>query len=228
MVASVPPSLRQLVRRWRLDGRPTQPAIKWPRQSWIDAFPRHKAMLRALPDHLDRRDVRASCEGAASSARSAETALIVTMAWGYARNGYGPVRARDALSTTPGATRRLAAAASTLAEQGPVAAYQRLARANDCRVANLGPAFGTKFLYFCQRPNQRVTALVLDSLVSEWLAREAGLDATSKRWSTSAYSRYLEHMHAWAESLDCQPDELEYCIFRTMSRERGNQWADPG
>ena len=148
------------------------------------------------------------------------------MAWGYGTAvGYGPWRTRRVLMDTPDAARRLAAVAQTLAEGSALSAYSRLCNAGDCHLRWLGPAFGTKFLYFCQpiRPDEQ-KALILDNLVATWLRRATQLNLNSG-WSAQTYHKYLDHMHSWADSLGCMPEELEYCIFRTMSQERKSQWG---
>ena len=153
------------------------------------------------------------------------SAFVAVMAWGYGSVGYGPYRTTRVLSDTPDAGKRLLAVTRTLADEGALAAYRRLASPRDCRLLGLGPAFGTKYLYFCQPPDQEVTALIHDALVSTWLLREAGLTLSSAVWSVSTYRHYLELMHKWAAELACRPDELEYGIFAAMAADRGSQWA---
>jgi len=177
-----------------------------------------------MPDLLDRTFLRGVGASAAVDATSAERAFIAVMAWGYAKTNLGPYRASMALKT-PRAGERLLVAARTLANSGAVAAYQCLA--GDCRLAFFGPAFVTKFLSFCQPPQQDPIALILDSLVSAWLSREVAVELDSVSWSASTYSHYLDLMQYWASGLECRPDELECCIFSGMSTERGNQWGRP-
>jgi hypothetical protein len=80
-------------------------------------------------------------------------------------------------------------------------------------------------MYFCQPVERNMTALIFDSLVAAWLHRETDVDLSAAAWSVSTYGHYLEKMHHWASSLDCSPDELEYCIFREMAIERKSQWG---
>ncbi len=182
-----------------------------------------------LPNRLDREVVRQACSEAAVDADSAERAFIVVMAWGYGTEvGYGPWRTQRVLSQTPRAADRLASVARTLSEDGAIAAYSRLAHENDCGLRWLGPAFGSKYLYFCQPEGQSVLALILDRLVATWLEREAGLNVNPVPWSERTYRRYIEQMHSWAYALQCRPDELEYCMFREMANEGNSQWAPEG
>jgi hypothetical protein len=55
-------------------------------------------------------------------------------------------------------------------------------------LVGLGPAFGTKFLYFCSPPGGQ-PALILDRLMSRWLRDNAGLAVNEIRWSVSTYRR---------------------------------------
>jgi len=157
-------------------------------------------------------------------ALSAQSAFIAVMAWGQGNVGYGRYRTREMLST-PHAPERLLSAVKTLAAEGPLAAYRRLAAKGDCGLDGLGAAFGTKFLFFCQPPGQAPTALILDKLLSDWLLDNAGLDFNSQPWSEPRYAAYLRQMRAWARELDCAPDELEMCIFRAKADESGGQWS---
>ncbi len=222
---TVPPALCDLVGLWHANGSPSQPGIDFRRQAWIVDFPEHRDMLRALPDLLDRESLQRTCSEAVVDAPSAERAFIAVMAWGYGWVGYGRFRTRSILTETPGASQRLADVARTLSGDGPLAAYRRLASTGDCRLRGFGPAFGTKYLYFCQPRRSDVTALIHDRLVSDWLLREANLTLSPGVWSVTTYARYLDLMHDWASSLECRPDELEYCMFRAVATERGNQWG---
>lgn len=113
--------------------------------------------------------------------------------------------------------------ALTLVDEGPVAAYGRLAR--DCPMKYLGPAFGTKFLAFCQPAGQPVVALIQDELVSSWLARHGRPDLTSNGWSERTYAAYLSQIHAWAAELGCDAETVERLIFQAEADTRGNQWS---
>jgi hypothetical protein len=80
----------------------------------------------------------------------------------------------------------------------------------------LGPAFGTKFLYFCSPPGRG--ALILDRMVANWLRTQTGLSLNQVRWSSQTYARYLGTMAGWADQLSVTADELETCIFSDQAR----------
>ena len=177
-----------------------------------------------LPDRLTRPVVRGACRRTADSPTEAKQGFLVVMAWGYGRVGYGPFRVRRLLDAASGAGATLQAAASALREAGPVAAYAQLGDRGVGKLAGLGPAFGTKFLYFCSHSGDR-PALILDRLMAGWLRDNAGLAVNEVRWSASAYDRYLTSMYGWANRLAVAAEELEMCIFSEQARLAGNQWA---
>lgn len=218
---TVPPALDKLMTRWRADGGQAQAGMTWPRERWIERLSGHQAVLEALPDVLDREAVRRACSDAAMDATRAEVAFVAVMAWGYGGVGYGPYRTWMIL-TAPDAGHRLAEAARRLRDNGAMAAYDCLADGGDCRLTGLGPAFGTKYLYFLPR-RAEPSALILDSLAAAWLKRETDLDVNPVGWSGQTYRTYLEQMHRWAASLGCAPDELESNVFQAMKNERGGQ-----
>jgi hypothetical protein len=162
------------------------------------------------------------CGGAVSDVRSAETAFVAVMVWGQGNNGYAQYRTTQILANTPRSADRLLEVARTVQAGGAMDAYRRLG--DDCRLAGLGPAFGTKFLHFCQPPGQAPRALIFDKTVSEWIADNTGFELSPLNWSEATYSRYLRQMHDWAASLGCLPEDIEMCIFRAMARIRKSQW----
>jgi len=219
-----PPALRELVRSWVASGRPGQVGIAWPRDRWTRALPRQRSLLHGLPDLLDRDAVRRVAAGAAESEAASEAAFIATMVWGFGWVGYGPHRTSQMLALSE--TRaRLNAVARAVRDDGAAAAYIRLA--SDCRIKGLGPAFGTKFVAFCQPMGARPMALIHDELVSSWLTAHGRLDLASRGWSPATFGAYLFQMHAWADGLDVSPETVEYLIFQSVADARGNQWATP-
>jgi hypothetical protein len=220
----VPQAVQRLIDKWRVAGSPAQSGIAWPRQRWSDQFPAHAAALAALPDLLSRPLLRQSCQDAADSPAAALTAFLTVMAWGYGRVGYGPFRVQRIVASVPDPGRCLQAAAATLVRSGPTAAYALLGDNGVPRLPGLGPAFGTKYLYFCSPPGNR-PALILDRLVAAWLRANAGIRLNEVRWSARTYERYLAAMSGWAEEMAVTDDELEACIFSDQAKAAGGQWA---
>lgn len=118
---AVPTTIQGLVHTWRADDSPVQPGIAWPRERWVTALPGFADTLAALPERLDRETVRRACVGAADDKDAAARAFVTVMTWGFGDVGYGPHRTRTILNDTPDATQRLATAARTLADDGPLA-----------------------------------------------------------------------------------------------------------
>jgi hypothetical protein len=221
-MTEVPEAVVEVVRSWQARGRPQQPAIGWPRARWLAQFPDNRDLLGSLPDQLDRATVRAACAQAARSSTAAWQAFLVVMAWGHGKTGYGPWRTARILQDTPDAKQRLATVAQHLAQGGALDAYQRFGE--DCRLRWLGPAFGTKYLYFCpQGPGS--PALILDRLVAQWLTRNTQSTFRAGAWSPSTYRRYLELVWSWAADLGVAAEEVEWCFFQAQSDQTGNQWA---
>jgi hypothetical protein len=220
----VPASIRQVVDAWRVTGSPSQEGIEWPREYWTAAFPSRTATFIALPDRLDRTAVRRACVNAAVSPADAERAFLAVMAWGYGRTGYGPFRVRRVLATASAVGAQLQAAASTAARGQPVEAYRCLGGHGKARLPYLGPAFGSKFLYFCSSIGPQ-PALILDRLVARWLRQNVDLAFNQVRWSVSTYARYLETMFRWADELAVAADELEVCIFSAQAGLGESQWS---
>ncbi len=216
--------MREVVDAWRAAGSPSQLGIDWSRQHWMATFPSHAATFAALPDRLDRAAVRRASVHAAVSSADAERSFLAVMAWGYGRVGYGPFRVRRVLDAAPNADAALQAAARAAAEGRPVEAYRCLGDQGKGQLPHLGPAFGTKFLYFCSPAGAR-PALILDRLVARWLRENVGLKFNELRWSVSTYARYLETMFRWADELALAADELEVCIFSAQARLGDGQWA---
>ncbi len=197
--------------------------MEWARSRWAEALPQFEDRFMSLPDRLDRDSVRRACQEAGSDTFRATEAFAVVMAWGFGQVGYGPHRTARILAT-PDAPTRLHEVVLSLSVDGALAGYRTLA--SHSRLHGLGPAFGTKYLYFCQpRPTSQV-ALILDALVASWLTREAQVHADPVPWSVSTYAKYLDLMHIWGEELRCSADEIEMCIFRSMATERGSAWGD--
>lgn len=215
--------LRDLLQKRVGLGQGQQAAFDWPKDKWTTALPQDRAHLENLPDRLDRTSVAHQCRDAAASPEGARSAFITAMAWGYGDRGYGRYRTNRVLAN-PQAADRLCAVAKTLADEGALAAYRRLATADDLRLHGLGPAFGTKYLYFCQSPTARPRALILDALVARWL-REAGLlEVDPVPWSTGTYGRYLGTMHDWAAELETSADTLELAMFEEAASATSSSW----
>jgi hypothetical protein len=218
----VPSSVQSLIETWRSDNRPRQEGIRWPRDRWMTRLPAFSRSLRELPDTIDRTAVRAAVGRPSESGGAATAAFVVSMVWGYGTVGYGPFRVERVLRPSDAGARLREVAAAARDETG-VDAYRLMA--NAARLPWLGPAFGTKFLYFCAEPDSPAPPLILDRLVAQWLVQNDALVLRATAWSTTTYERYLNSMYEWSDELALRPDELEERIFCAQAARTGGQWA---
>jgi hypothetical protein len=124
------------------------------------------------------------------------------------------------------AASRLQLAARILQSAGALAAYEAMASKSVARLRGLGPAFGTKILYFCPQAQPPLPqALILDRLVADWLRRHTDVNMSPTVWRVVNYRRYLAIVEGWADELDVRPDVVEQSIFIARSQEVGNQWG---
>jgi Putative 8-oxoguanine DNA glycosylase OGG-like protein len=222
-MAKLPPAVIRIVEDWRARGCPPQPGVPWPRERWLASYPESADAFALLPDYLDRATVRAACRSAPESPEAARSAFVVAMAWGYGAVGYGPWRTARLLKANVDAGERLAGVAEQLAETGSLSAYGLLAGGS--RLWGLGPAFGTKYLYFCPQSAAGSRALIFDRLVAKWLREHVHIRLNAASWSLGTYHRYLQLIASWAGALGAAEDEVEQCIFQAQANEEGSQWA---
>lgn len=214
----VPPELDRLVSEWRASGSPAQPAIAWPRERWIDALPEYERVFRDLPDTLGRGTIRHAV-GCAVGRGDFLDGFLACMAWRYGQVGYGPHRVAKILDSAGHTAHTKLSSIVTAAASGRAASAYEL-MADSCRLEGLGPAFGTKFIYFVDR-----RGLILDRVVALKFNDVGSLRINATQWDDSKYDRYRNGMSAWATALQVQPDELELIMFMAQSKALGNQWA---
>lgn len=216
----VPSAIERVVREAPI----TQPGIRWPAKSWSARFPHFAVRLAALPSLLDRDTAKKEAGMASKDREAAAWGFLVAMIWGYGSTGYGPWRVEQMFGSISDPATALHRVACVLFEQGPEEAYSILA--GESRMSKLGPAFGTKFLYFCRQPESGRNALILDRLVADWLAQNSDIRINPVPWSRRTYARYLERMHEWAERLSVLPEEVERSIFQAQAKVSGGQWSE--
>lgn len=206
-----PASVQALIEDWWRRGSPRQPGVDWNRTLWEEKFPAYSTLFAELPVPLDRPAVQGRCEKLHCGAFRADEAFLLTMVWGYGVTGYGWWRTKRVLEHNADIGPQLTAVAMMLhTDNGAMLAYRALA--DDRRLQFLGPAFGTKFLYFCSA-SARHPALILDQLVAKWLRVNTTLSLDPVPWNSETYAQWLNHAYSWADSLHIRPDELESCVF---------------
>lgn len=151
------------------------------------------------------------------------------MIWGYGLVGYGPYRTERILTlgstvNDKKAIEQLVEIAGIAQSKGGVAAFDQVAtqrRDGTAYLKFLGPAFGTKFLYFLTKDSNVPTTPVFDSVIHGWLQEHApGAGSFSLLWwDTSSYKRYVDLLHSWVAELSdraghsLDADDLEFLMF---------------
>lgn len=220
-IGSPPERLLELIKSWRERGQREQSGIGWRRDAYMDLLPEYVDLFAQLPDRIGRSDVRKHARRAAADEQGAVEAFLVSMAWGYGTNGYGPFRTERILRVNPDAPATLMRVAAVLASDGAVAAYDLLGHAG--RLKYLGPAFGTKYLHFVPPSEVGPPALILDQFVSRGAESIGGCTFAPGPWSTPTYARYLETLSSWASTAGVEPADVEMLLFLSQSP---GQWAE--
>ena len=216
--AAVPAILRTAAsdpdERWRqqVNVRPD----RWLQRLGQDRVP--AALQRRA--QLGRRDLFGIAEKVRAGTVDHSQLLVAVMMWGYGTRGYGPARTARMLAA-PDAEQRIASAfqAANDPRDGARAGYAALADPATARLSWLGPAFGTKFLFFAGHGAVHYGSrpLILDGLIGRWVEHQAGVRLLPWTWMRSNYGRYLDLMHRWADALGWEPDQVEHRIF-TLAR----------
>jgi len=124
-----------------------------------------------------------------------------SMAWGAGR--YRRLcRARMAsVKRAPAAAIELLEAARERSAAEPGRAYELLHPGGKGALRFLGPAFGTKYLYFAGAGRGSHRSLILDSRVAESLRALSGWsDLPAGAWSADTYERYCDVLEGWREA----------------------------
>jgi len=171
----------------------------------------------------------------ADDPQAVATAYIAAMVWGYGTTGYGPYRTERVLTTDPDAVQHLCevAAIAQDPDRGGIASFATIAEQKNGEFLKfLGPAFGTKFLYFLTAAAPGVTMTpVMDAVVRRWFAAEADISLNTTWWDTTSYQRYLDALDAWSTALaigfddsPLQRDQVELLIFAS-ARGDDSSWT---
>jgi len=137
---------------------------------------------------------------------SATDLFLATMVWGNGGTGYGAYRTSVALNIP----RKGAVPINVIETVGRLAcagdienAYNTMANA----LWRIGPAFGTKFLYFASPLDNQ--ALIFDGVVARWHSADSpwpALASSAWSWNWETYSAYM----GWCQrSFNALPSELK-------------------
>jgi hypothetical protein len=158
--------------------------------------------------------------------------LAATFVWGWGTTGYGPGRYRAICAAAgdrlePSLQRVLAEIHQDPGSPEPIAGYAQLYGGYEyahraapgqepwSRLHGFGPAFFTKFLYFCA-PG----ALILDNRLANVVYGRSRLSylvtgkGCSLAWTPYRYAVYLHWMGQTARAIGVEPELLESSLFR--------------
>jgi len=184
---------------------------------WSNKFPQieenNGALVRMRTPHVSRRQVFDVFTDVAHQRATLTEAFVAVMAWGFRPNSYGPFRTSVMLSNPREGRTVLEVLESAAEKDDPLDAYKALSNS----LKRLGPAFGTKFLYFTSSLNNR--APIFDAVVAKWLWRY-GVRTSSEKWispvgwNVKMYERYLQFCTEMCELLGIDDRGLvEYLMF---------------
>jgi len=220
-MTAAPPDLEPLLVGEHLPQRAfSYPRDRW--QTWTGHLDGVQEVLAALPPALDRQSSAATVEALIPA--NVAGAFTIAMIWGHGRSGYGPYRTARVLTGSPApagaplsgdVVDRLAESAEVARHDGAVEVYRYLNN-RPGKVAGLGPAFFTKWLYFVTARGQTNTAAaapVLDALVLTWLASQG---VTLRPGYTDDYARYVDLLDSWGVPHGLTPAAVEERTFRLI------------
>lgn len=183
------------------------PLERWER--WTAHIEGVGSALDGLPPRLNRGDTARIVEDLLPS--NVAGAFTTAMVWGHGKSGYGPYRAAVVLTGTrkpkdaplsPEVEERLTESVEVARSQGAVEGFRFLHNRHG-KIAWLGPAFFTKWLYFITaRGNEQSesAAPVLDALILGWLSKNTNTALCAGY--TDEYARYIDLLRAWAPLTD--------------------------
>ncbi len=135
-------------------------------------------------------------------------------AWGTGSKARPVARAAKPFAD-PKLGERLLASRDRMRDHGPVEAYSWMLNGGALATAGLGPAFFSKWLYFCDYPTEaqgmaRPPALILDQRVKDALSLPS-------IYSHKTYATYVQLAWAAAARLETTPHVVESSLF-TLGR----------
>ncbi|WP_173079140.1 8-oxoguanine DNA glycosylase OGG fold protein [Phytohabitans rumicis] len=158
--------------------------------------------LQHTDRHLTRANVWTHTRGAANDELVAARLLWHALAWGTGTRPRHCRRRIRSVAADPAATLATLQRAAALAATDPEAAYAQLhPHRHRSRIRGLGPAFGTKFLYFAGGGNPDHPCLILDARVATALRRRGWKTIPNGGWGPDTYARYCNLAANWATEL---------------------------
>ena len=177
---------------------------------WIERFPRDAKFLKSVAKNLNRKSVRKVCSQ--RSTHSIREKFLAVMLWGYGPYAVGAARTLKITKEKEFESRLKEV--YNLAKSGRhIDAISFMAIDP---IKGFGPAYGTKFVYFCSPKN--VCAPIYDKRVRDWLGKYAknelyGASLHRIQWHTNSYLAWSQWLQVQAKLLKTNWEDLEYLIF---------------
>lgn len=213
--------IRARVEEWAVTGRPCQSGFDWKLDSWLGVFPEHAEFLEQLKlQHLGFIDRNLVKEIATSAVEDQVKVFLASMIWGYGTVGYGPHRVRSILDQRQ-SINSIKSAFEFLQSNDVANAYDTLITHGP---DGLGPAFGTKYLYFASGKSCTLRPLILDKLIAEAITEWGNLPKAinSLKSDSRSYIEYLQLMSEAASDFEIAPEDLEELLFSNKARDVGS------
>jgi hypothetical protein len=144
-------------------------------------------------------------EGVWSLAVDAETSdegalrlLWHVLAWGLGRRTRLCRMRTDAVMVDVPAAAAMLRRAAELSRSDPEGAYDHLHRRGTGRLRGLGPAFGTKYLYFAGGGASAHRSFILDQRCASALKKHGWTALRGGAWSATTYGAYCRLVDRWA------------------------------
>lgn len=235
---TTPDALITTYMRWQDAGRPTQVPSRWNRKSWTNQLGQYEGFFNELKiDRIDRKQAVQLSPHKVTNEEEAVQVFLLAMLWGYGLVGYGPFRTRRIIDR-PEAVAELLEVAQVAQRDGGLVAFQliedRRSGGKRSFLKWLGPAFGTKYIYFLTaKSNPQEPAPVMDAVVYRWFLKHApDRKLRVDFWHTPSYEQFLYSLGEWASHIrrrfgqEIRIDDVEYLIFAEGSRFEGNDWSE--
>lgn len=233
MSVSIPSELREAFARWDRAGRPSAEPSPWRRTFW-EARVAVPEKLSSVP--IDREVATEWARRVTAGDRVSQAqAFVVAMIWGHGPVPYGPYRTQRIMEQSQFSDHLAEVTEATL-YRGGIAGYRTvyehrwLGEHRDPGYLKwLGPAFGTKYLYFLTRAHRpgEITP-VLDDVVRRWFrAYVPQINVEIGDWEhPDRYQAFVETVQEWGAELGIPSDEVEHLIFADQQTVDDGLWAE--
>lgn len=230
MTAPLPAALSEAFAQWDGAGRPPASGSRWQRGPWEAAGVPLPARLDPAP--ITRERVAEFAAAVTADDQDAQReAFVVAMIWGFGTVPYGPFRLARIMAA-PQFAAHLQELTVAILDGGAVEAYRfahRRRRTESSFLKWLGPAFGTKYIYFVSLGNGEVGP-ILDEVVRDWFrVHVSGINLWVGQWGWPArYEEYAATVSDWGERLGVSAGDVEYLMFAQQQSRDGNwRWSEP-